>query len=47
MQMPLSMRVPFLDLRAHHAPLQEVFQAALAEVKTQLSVGNDQHGCVA
>lgn len=32
MQMPLSMRVPFLDLKAHHNLLQEEIQAAIQEV---------------
>lgn len=30
--MPPSMRVPFLDLKAHHNPLKEEIQAAISEV---------------
>src|SRR5205809_3804817 len=29
---PLPMKVPFLDLKAHHAPLRGNFKSAIAEV---------------
>src|SRR5258708_3354860 len=30
--LPLPMKVPFLDLKAHHAPLRGHFKTAIAEV---------------
>jgi hypothetical protein len=39
------MRVPFLDLSAHHHAIQDEILAAIREVNSHLSLAKTAHAC--